>query len=80
MIDLNTNMVNVGWESQSSLDEEIRKAGKRYFTPDDIEVESDRQNVSIQEINKWICETAKRVEQKEQGENLLINGGEDIKK
>lgn len=80
MIDLNTNMVNVGWESQSSLDEEIRKAGKRYFTPDDIEVESDRQNVSIQEINKWICETAKRVEQKEQGENLLINGGEDIEK
>lgn len=80
MIDLHTKMANVGLKSQSSLDEEIRQAGKKYLTPDDIEVESDRQNVSIQEINKWICETAKRVEQKEQGKNLLINGGEDIEK
>lgn len=66
---------------QSVVKEYIgKKIEKQYLTPDDIEVEINRQNVTIGEIKKKVQEVAERVDKKKQGETLLINGGEDIEK
>ena len=75
-----THLSNAGIIQQSVIDEYLKKLEKQYLTPDDIEVEVDRQNVTIGEIKKKVEEFAERVDKKKQGNNLLINGGEDIDK
>ena len=75
-----THLSNAGIIQQSVIDEYLKKLEKQYLTPDDIEVEVDRQNVTIGEIKKKVEEFAERVDKKKQGNTLLINGGEDIDK
>ena len=65
---------------QSTVDDYFEKVEKQYLTPEDIEIEADRQNVSMKEIKKMVQEFAERIDKKEQGNTLLINGGEDIEK
>lgn len=72
---------HAGVIEQSVVKEYIgKKIEKQYLTPDDIEVEINRQNVTIGEIKKKVQEVAERVDKKKQGDTLLINGGEDIEK
>lgn len=71
---------SAGLIEQSTVDDYFEKVEKQYLTPEDIEIEADRQNVSMKEIKKMVQEFAERIEKKEQGNTLLINGGEDIEK
>ena len=72
---------HAGVIEQSVVKEYIgKKIEKQYLTPDDIEVEINRQNVTIGEIKKKVQEVAERVDKKKQGDTLLINGGDDIEK
>ena len=71
---------SAGLIEQSTVDDYFEKVEKQYLTPEDIEIEADRQNVSMKEIKKMVQEFAERIDKKEQGNTLLINGGEDIEK
>lgn len=71
---------SAGIIEQSTVDDYFEKVEKQYLTPEDIEIEADRQNVSMKEIKKMVQEFAERIDKKEQGNTLLINGGEDIEK
>lgn len=53
---------------------------KQYISPEDIELEIDRQKISIGDIMQRIQEIGERLDIKESGNTLLINGGEDIEK
>ena len=71
---------NEGLIKQSTLDDYSEKIEKQYLTPEDIEIEVDRQNVSIKEIKEMVQEFTERIDKKERGNTLLINGGENIEK
>lgn len=74
------NLHRAGLIEQSTIDDYFEKMEKQYLTPEDIEIEADRQNVSMKEIKEMVQELAERIDKKEQGNTLLINGGEDIEK
>jgi len=74
------NLHRAGLIEQSTVDDYFKKLEKQYLTPEDIEIEVDRQNVSMKEIKEMVQEFAERIDKKEQGNTLLINGGEDIEK
>lgn len=71
---------SAGLIEQSTIDDYFKKMEKQYLTPEDIEIEAERQNVSMKEVKKMVQDFAERIDKKEQGNTLLINGGEDIEK
>lgn len=71
---------NAGVLDDTVIDEYIRKFEKQYLTPDDIELEVDRQNISVREIKEKVKEISERLDAKRKGHTLLIGGGENIEK
>lgn len=71
-------MNSVGIIPELSMEDYTNK--KQYISQEDIELEIDRQKISIGDIMQRIQEIGERLDIKESGNTLLINGGEDIEK